>query len=338
MRDETLPEYTLSPEEVAELRKSAARLAGLDPAPCDPRFYERNWDADAGLPAGLRGFLERFRRTEPAPACLVHGFPVDDAAIGPTPEHWSRPADGGGAEAELFLAMCGTALGEPFAWPSLQLGRMIQDILPIRGDEQRQSGHSSQTVLELHTEDGFHPGRADYLLLFGMRNHERVPTTVASVRDVELDGVLVAALGQPRFHIRPDDEHLRQLRERFADHPALASAREMDEHPPEVPVLFGDRSRPYIRIDLPFMECVDDGGPAMVALVELTRELERVQREIVVEQGTLAVLDNYLAVHGRSPFRARYDGTDRWLKRMIVSRDLRKSAAGRLTAGRRLVY
>ena len=52
-------------------------------------------------------------------------------------------------------------------------------------------------------------------------------------------------------------------------------------------------------------------------------ELEARQYDVVVESGALLVVDNYLAVHGRRPFNARYDGTDRWLKKLTVSRNLR---------------
>jgi len=34
-------------------------------------------------------------------------------------------------------------------------------------------------------------------------------------------------------------------------------------------------------------------------------------------------------VHGRKPFTARFDGTDRWLKRVCITRDLRKSRDAR---------
>ena len=42
----------------------------------------------------------------------------------------------------------------------------------------------------------------------------------------------------------------------------------------------------------------------------------------VGEAGDLLVIDNALVVHGRSPFPARYDGTDRWLQRAFVVADL----------------
>jgi alpha-ketoglutarate-dependent taurine dioxygenase len=38
----------------------------------------------------------------------------------------------------------------------------------------------------------------------------------------------------------------------------------------------------------------------------------------VLADGDLLVIDNDRAVHGRTPFIPRYDGTDRWLKRALV--------------------
>lgn len=40
-------------------------------------------------------------------------------------------------------------------------------------------------------------------------------------------------------------------------------------------------------------------------------------------------LDNCRIVHERKPFKARHDGTDRWLKRLNVACDLRKSRSSR---------
>jgi hypothetical protein len=112
----------------------------------------------------------------------------------------------------------------------------------------------------------------------------------------------------------------------------------MRDAPEAVPVLFGDRERPYLRIDPPFMRFADDGPETEGALRRLMAELERVRHAVVVDQGSLLIIDNYLAVHGRWPFRARYDGSDRWLKRMIVSRDLRKAAPVSQMAASRVLF
>lgn len=57
-------------------------------------------------------------------------------------------------------------------------------------------------------------------------------------------------------------------------------------------------------------------------------ELQRVQQDVAVGPGSLLIVDNYRAVHGRRPFTARYDGTDRWLKKLTVSRNLRQNLNG----------
>lgn len=327
MTDEPL-QYILGAAEVAGLRAQAERLRDCYGRPDSPEFFEHAWSAVADMPAGLRGFLEEFRRREPSAACLIHGFPVDDEAIGPTPSHWAGAGSvKSTADQEISLALCGLALGDPFAWETLQAGRLIQNILPITGDETRQSGYGSAALLEFHTEDGFHPDRCDYLLLLGLRNHDAVPTIVASVRDVSLPERTRELLSQPRYCILPDYEHIRQLEQKDPDHPALTRMRRMSSDPEPTAVLFGDSLNPYLRIDRPFMHCIADDAEAEKALDELMAELERVQRNVVVGPGTLLVVDNYLAVHGRRPFTARYDGTDRWLKKLTVSRDLRRSVS-----------
>jgi Fe(II)/alpha-ketoglutarate-dependent arginine beta-hydroxylase len=325
---EALTELTLSADDAEQLRELADSLRDRFPDPATPEFYDRAWQVAAEVPHALRYFLETFRRSEPAAACLIHGFPVDDAEIGPTPAHWDAAAAAKAtAEQEFYLALCGMVLGEPFAWETLQSGRMIQNILPIPGDEKRQSGHGSQSLLEFHTEDGFHPRRCDYLLLLGMRNQDRVPTIVSSVRDAQLSDGDRAILAQPRFHIVPDSEHIRQLEAKDPNHPALADVYRMLNDPEPTAVLFGQPESPYLRVDRPFMYCAPGDVAAEQALDRLMAELERVQRDVVLAPGTLVVLDNYLAVHGRRAFTARYDGTDRWLKKITASRDLRRGLA-----------
>ncbi|MET9440572.1 guanitoxin biosynthesis L-enduracididine beta-hydroxylase GntD [Streptomyces sp. NPDC006610] len=322
-------EYRLDADEVAELRSAAEKLGEVHGAPSLPEFYDRALAAEELLPAGLRTFLLTYRRSERNAACLVHGFPVDDAELGPTPGHWREAIHGDSARPqELWLALCGMALGDPFGWVTLQEGRIIQNILPIRGDEDRQSGYGSDALLEFHTEDGFHPNRCDYLLLFGLRNPDAVPTIVASVRDTRLDDHDRAVLAEERFHIRPDTEHIRQLETYHPDHPALPRLREMAANPVPTAVLSGDRTSPYLRIDRPFMDALPGDTEAEAALDRLMAELQRVQQDIAVGPGSMLIVDNYRAVHGRRPFTARYDGSDRWLKKLTVSRNLRRNFSG----------
>lgn len=314
-------EYTLSGDEVDDLQATLDELSVGGLSPTEPDFYEKYRGCHELLPSGLRRFLADFRDDPSSTACVVNGFPIHDAAVGPTPRHWERPE---GCDATIrpdtYLAMCASTLGEPFAWATLQYGRLVQDIFPIQGDERRESGHGSEAFLTFHTDDAFRPDSPDFLLLFGIRNPDAVPTFVAPIRDIRLSDRDRRVLSEKRFHILPDDEHIRQLELRAPGNPALLRAIEMRDHPRPVPVLFGDPANPRIRLDTPFMRCADDDPEAQRALTALLTELERVRRPLVAHAGSLLILDNGRVVHGRDSFTARHDGTDRWLRKAIVSR------------------
>jgi alpha-ketoglutarate-dependent taurine dioxygenase len=69
---------------------------------------------------------------------------------------------------------------------------------------------------------------------------------------------------------------------------------------------------------------------ATAALDRLRAAVDEVQLKVFLEAGDLLVVDNQVAVHGRSPFTPRFDGTDRWLQRTFVVSDLASSAQDRI--------
>src|SRR5690606_35818967 len=91
------------------------------------------------------------------------------------------------------------------------------------------------------------------------------------------------------------------------------------ENPEPAALLFGDPESPCLRIDAPYTTAVADDGEAAEALAAIVDELTRAQQDVVVGQGDVLIVDNYRAVHGRRAFLPRFDGTDRWLKRMSVA-------------------
>lgn len=321
---EALPSCRLTLEEHAELARAATALVAAGADPGAPDFYDCT-DPTGLLPDRLTRFLGHFRRREPAAAALVVNLPLGPTAPPPTPPSWRAALEDDATRvADTVLGLCGLVLGEPFAWLTLQDGRLVQNVLPVRGEEMSQSGHGSRALLEFHSEDGFHPDRPDYLLLLGLRNEDAVPTVVASVRDVELTAATRGLLREARFLIHPDPEHLRQLASAGPDHPALAEVRRRSERPEPAVVLSGDPRFPYVRLDRPFMRTVDGHPDTEAALDELVTALEQVGYDITVGPGDLLVVDNRVAVHGRPAFAARYDGTDRWLKKLLVRRDIRR--------------
>lgn len=311
--------HLLSAESADGLRAAARTALSTQGSPAKPEFYEGLEAHLRRIPASIRAALSELRSSRSLSALLISGVHVDPDRCGSTPLSWQEALDDDRQDVEeAQLALLGACLGEPFAWPTIQRGRMVQNLVPVESDRQAQSGHGS-VALEWHTEDGFHQDRCRYLMLLGIRNRDRVPTTLGSVHDVRLTERRRTVLAERRFLIRPDPEHLRQLAEFAPESDMLRRAHEMYESPEPVAILFGDPDVPQLRIDAPYTTALDGDEEAAEALTSIVEELNRVQRDVVVGVGDVLIVDNYRAVHGRRAFEPRFDGTDRWLKRMSVA-------------------
>ncbi|MEU6621410.1 guanitoxin biosynthesis L-enduracididine beta-hydroxylase GntD [Streptomyces litmocidini] len=337
----------LSDEDVVAIEKITAEVAGRFSSIEDPALHRAAQVYAHELPRGLRTALVDFRLTEPSGVLVVSGLPVDDASLGPTPPDWrEKAAPDATLRLDIPFLLVACLLGEPIGWATQQDGRVMHDIFPIRAHEHGQIGWGSAETLAWHTEDAFHPLRTDYLGLMCLRNPDGVETTFADIADARLDEATRAALAEERFRILPDDSH-RPQNQVAGDHedPEVAelmrrSAERVESalrSPEPVAVLFGSPKDPYIRLDPYYMQGVQGEGEQRV-LDEIGAALDSAMSGVALAPGDIAFIDNYRVVHGRKPFRARFDGTDRWLRRLNVTRDLRKSRHARLTAESRVIY
>lgn len=242
---------------------------------------------------------------------LVRGLPVDDP-LPPTPANGrSHPSWALLARSTLTQLAVMSVLGEVIAYADEEDGWLVQDVCPVAGAEQRQENTGS-TLLELHTEDGFHPFKPEMIGLACLRgDHELTAWTVtASIRSVlaDLPESVLECLRRPVFRIRFSTSFVGDGPSRYSD---------------VLPVLSGPLEDPDLCVDFHAMEAVqEDGTRAMAVLREaMTRALVGT----VLRPGDLLVVDNRVAVHGRTGFVPRYDGTDRWLRRCFVVSDLRPS-------------
>jgi Fe(II)/alpha-ketoglutarate-dependent arginine beta-hydroxylase len=284
------------------------------------------------LPERLRERLDAFRLEQTSGVLCLSGYDVDQDRLGPTPAHWrERPEFSPAHREEVLLTMFGSLLGHPFGWATQQDGRLVHDVIPIKGHEQEQLGSSSEALLTWHTEDAFHPLRGDYLSFACLRNPYQAATTVGYADDLDLPEGAREVLWQERFGIRPDESHLAKNNS-TPGMEAFDGIDEMQRNPDQVAVLFGDPARPYIRAD-PYFMTVDEGDrQAEWALDSLVKAMDRAMFDLILADGDFCFLDNFRVVHGRKPFKARHDGTDRWLKRINLTLDMRKSRAARPVA------
>ncbi|MFC6016171.1 guanitoxin biosynthesis L-enduracididine beta-hydroxylase GntD [Plantactinospora solaniradicis] len=290
------------------------------------------------LPARIRSHLNAFRLEQMSGVLCISGYVVDQDRLGQTPGHWrDRPRRSPAHREELLLILYGSLLGDPFSWATQQDGRLVHDVVPIKGHENEQLGSSSESLLTWHTEDAFHPLRGDFLSFACLRNPYGAATTVGYADSLDLPDAVKEVLFQERFSIRPDESHLAKNNSEPGME-AFDDIEKMQRDPDRVAVLFGDPNRPYIRADPYFMSVDSKDQEARSALDEMTKAMDELMFDLRLEGGDFCFLDNYRVVHGRKPFKARHDGTDRWLKRVNLTSDLRKSRAAGAARGVRSVH
>jgi Fe(II)/alpha-ketoglutarate-dependent arginine beta-hydroxylase len=339
---------SLTDEECASIRSLLNGLTSKYSSVEEPQFLSEAWLCAHELPRRIRSFLNDFKQSEQAPGmCVISGYPVDDERLGNTPAHWKDKAALSPTLAEeMLLVLYGSLLGDVIGWASEQDGHIVHDVFPIKENENKQISTSSAQTIWWHTEDAFHAFSGDYVGMFCLRNPEQVPTTYACLDLVQLKPEHVDVLFEPRYLIYPDISHQETNGSHspeggeVSDH-SLPGARQklqqMKANPNRIAVFFGHPQAPYLRIDPYFMEYLEDDKEAHEALEALITSIDGVLGSIVVQPGDCCFIDNCRTVHGRKAFQARYDGKDRWLKRICVTRDLRKSRSARNSSNSRLI-
>jgi len=281
----------------------------------DPTSLARYESSIGLLPLEVRQGLERFTQDPPETGALL----LQNLPVGPLPPTPGSPQDHAEKDrvTETLLLTLASALGFPVGYLPEHGGDLVQNIVPVKGAADRQVSTSSKVRLEFHTEAAFHPHRPRYLLLFCLRGDPKASTTLSSVRTAvsHLDAATLDVLRQPRFATGVDESYL-----------GYRSAALGDPFSP----VSGPVGRETICFDGDLMQGLDLAAEA--ALESMRAAVDEAQIAITLAAGDLLVVDNRIAVHGRSPFTPRFDGTDRWLQRSFVVEDL--SAVGPDLKGR----
>ncbi|MFE4973193.1 guanitoxin biosynthesis L-enduracididine beta-hydroxylase GntD [Kitasatospora sp. NPDC056651] len=315
---------------ILELTERDARAAHELAADCvrtfkaanDLRFLDEAPVLAQELPLAVRRHLNDARRDERAHATMIRGNLVDQGALGRTPDHWSVADTEASHVYGALLVLYSALLGDVIGWATQQSGRLVTDVLPSRGYEQSLVSASSELELGWHTEDAFSPHRADWVGLFALRNSTEVATTVSHVDVRRMPEDVARVLAEPRFVAIPDSSH------EFAE----------DEAPMDpVAILSGHADVPVLRIDRDFFQARAEDPEAARALDWVVAHLDGNLTDVFIQTGDVCFVDNRNVVHGRRAFRAGFDGADRWLKRVNVVRDLRRTRPGRLDGATRVI-
>jgi L-asparagine oxygenase len=175
----------------------------------------------------------------------------------------------------------------------------------------KQSSDSSKAHLAFHTEIVFHPFAPDFLILLCLWQDpdKKAETLVSSISNV-LESNL---LSQTNIDL------LRKPIYRAGIDYSFGNIATTKGNGPTMACLYGDNHDQLLSFDLDLMLGLTVETNS--ALLKLKEALQTVSVGIKLERVDLIVIDNRRVIHGRTPFIAYFDGSDRWLQRCLVSRN-----------------
>ena len=189
--------------------------------------------------------------------------------------------------------------GTPYGYKQEQKGDIVQNLFPIKKHETEQISSSSKVTLEMHTETAFHPWKPDYITLYCLRDNPHAGTTISHLEDIlpQLSPTIIEWLKQPDYTIGVD-----------------TSFGNTDQR---IPTSVLNEDATQLTYDATLLE--GNTVNAKNALYFLRMAARKCEDTIYLKEGQALTFHNHTAIHGRTPYQARHDGTDRWLKRILTT-------------------
>lgn len=238
---------------------------------------------------------------------------LEDAQIGDIPatpasrNELSKPDN----SSERLLLQATALLGEPIGYVQESGGCIVNNFFPQQTHSRAATSDSFDTELDLHTENAFHAIQPDYLLLLCLR------------QDPAAEAITYIASAERILQRLSYEDQVFLLNEPYnflSDYGPSEKNQRIDINKRQT-VLYGDPDSPFLRFDPQFMKAYSDRAQSV--LDRLRAVAWEAVEPVRLTRGDLLIMDNRRTAHARSPFTARFDGTDRWMQRTFASCNLR---------------
>ena len=255
------------------------------------------------IPSFLKGLLGSYASDTSSDGIIIKNCPID-VNLRDTPidtSTFSKDTE----ISEHLLLMVASQLGMPFAIDAENKGFIVHNIYPVQQLSRSQCSKSSEVILTMHTELSCTETPPNFLVLLGMREAEYIVNTPIAKLD-DLLGYLtefeISQLYDPVF-VTEIDESLRK------NHATSTFTKPFS-------VLSRSCGVNIWRFDVEYTRGTTPESQAVIQkIIDIHTTLFQ---KIVIHPGDLVIINNTKVAHAREPFKAKYDGTDRWLQRVNV--------------------
>jgi len=268
----------------------------------DPEFIDMlHLNAYTLLPERIAKLLSRFGTDFSATqygAIVLRGLlDVSQQELGPTPPSWQETDYGRLLEYGFISALLhGAVPSKPVEYYAQRKGGgLLHAIIPDERMVYTQTGSGSGTDLLVHTEDAFLLNAADFLSFLYLRNEERVPSMLYSIRSHGRPEGFMKELFRPIYKC-PKDAN-------YSEEEAIGDA-------PCTSILYGNEAAPFMRFDAAEQIYNERANQSPEAMKHLQRFWEAarglIYQEFIPASGDLIFVNNHLCAHGRSAFMAGF--------------------------------
>jgi len=312
----------LSPEEVKLLINLASNITA-HPSNGAELFCEQSAKMALSLPFRIKNTLTKFANEGSSTGMLlITGIPMDNKQLPLTPKGNSEHVG------ELTLlariqAIFNHIYGQMIGYEAEGEGRLFQDLVPKEELKTSQTSLGSNVELEIHTEQAFSKLRPDIVSLACLRGDLSAKTYILPVHYI----LECLTPSQQEFLRQPNWTTEVDMSFKMNGHEFLDG----DKRGP-IPIITGSFEDPNLVFDQDLMKGNSDEAKEMInKIVEI---YYKHRLEHILAPGEIVLIDNHRAVHGRSPFKPKFDGKDRFIIRSFAVLDYEKSAYARQDGGR----
>ena len=307
----------LTPEDLEALLNLADRITA-NPSLSPLLFCEQSKEQAHHLSSHIKSILTSFATAGSETGfLLIRTVPLDNATIPQTPSG-NKYKVGETTILAKIQAILVSAISDMIAYEAEGSGNLFQDVVPLKAMEHAQTSLGSNTELEIHTEQAFSKLKPDILSLACLRGDPEAFTHIFPIQTI-LDHTT-----------HEEQELLRQsLWTTGVDLSFKLNNNEFidgDIRGP-MPIISGPPSNPTLIFDQDLMTGITPEATNMIRKIVDIYYQHKIRHNL--KPGEIVLIDNRRAVHGRSAFKPKYDGNDRFLIRCFATFDLSKSEYAR---------